>query len=170
MAQQMISKTTTMRIASLIRISSYLHKSPSARLLNTRRLHISAPSTKEHIPSTPRPTQKAENLSLPSFNLFKLVRDAKPAVRYTVYAGLGLMATVEITFWYHVLRAKFFPRASVEEQEKADALLQRLSEAMKNYRHVWMANYNRYYGAYVWGLGYGGLDGLDDDETLTSAS
>jgi len=70
------------------------------------------------------------------------------------------MATVETTFWYHVLRAKFFPRASAEEQDKADALLQRLSEAMKNYRHVWMANYNRYYGAHVWGLGYGGLDGL----------
>ncbi|KAI4688947.1 hypothetical protein J4E81_007664 [Alternaria sp. BMP 2799] len=113
-----------------------------------------------HHSSAPRPDHQPENPSLPSFNLFKLVRDAKPAVRYTVYAGLGLMATVETTFWYHVLRAQFFPRASAEEQDKADALLQRLSEAMKNYRHVWMANYNRYYGAHVWGLGYGGLDGL----------
>jgi len=149
-----------MRIASLIRISPYLHKSPSTRLLNTRRLHISAPSSKDHDPSTHRPARRNDEPSLPSFNLFKLVRGAKPAVRYTVYAGLGLMATVETTFWYHVLRAKFFPRASAEEQEKADALLQRLNEAMKKYRHVWMANYNRYYGAHVWGLGYGGLDGL----------
>ncbi|KAI4921048.1 hypothetical protein J4E85_009163 [Alternaria conjuncta] len=113
-----------------------------------------------HIPSTARPNHQAENPSLPSLNLFKLVRDSKPAVRYTVYAGLGLMATVETTFWFHVLRAKFFPRASAEEQEKADALLERLGEAMKNYRHVWMRNYGRYYGAHVWGLGYGGLDGL----------
>ncbi|KAI4680276.1 uncharacterized protein J4E84_007924 [Alternaria hordeiaustralica] len=109
-----------------------------------------------------RQDHQAENSLLPSFNLFKLVRDAKPAVRYTVYAGLGLMATVETTFWFYVLRAKFFPRASAEEQEKADALLQRLSEAMKNYRHVWMTNYNRYYGAHMWGLGYGGLDGLEN--------
>ena len=151
-----------MRIASSIRTSFHLHDTPSATLLNTRRLHVSATSPKDYIPSTPRPTQQAENPSLPSFNLFKLVRDAKPAVRYTVYAGLGLMATVETTFWFHVLRAKFFPRASEEEQKKADALLQRLSDAMKNYRYVWMSNYNRYNGAYVWGLGYGGLDGLEN--------
>jgi len=159
-----------MRIGPSIRTSSHSHDSPLATILNTRRLHISAPSPKNHIPSTPRPTQQVENLSLPSFNLFKLVRDAKPAVRYTVYAGLGLMATVETTFWYHVLRAKFFPRASEEEQEKADALLERLSEAMKNYHHVWMANYCRYYGAHMWGLGYGGLDGLDDDGIFRWAS
>jgi len=162
MVQRMISKITTMRIAPSIRASSHLHNTPSAAITNTRRLHVTATSPKDHIPSTPRPDHQAENPSLPSFNLFKLVRGAKPAVRYTVYAGLGLMATVETTFWYHVLRAKFFPRASEEEQKKADALLQRLNEAMRNYRHVWMANYNRYYGAHVWGLGYGGLDGLDD--------
>ncbi|KAI4622766.1 uncharacterized protein J4E87_006333 [Alternaria ethzedia] len=149
-----------MRIAPPIRNGSRLRDLPSTAVTNTRRLHVSATSTKGHIPPTPRPNHQAENPSLPSFNLFKLVRDAKPEVRYTVYAGLGLMATVETTFWFHVLRAKFFPRASAEEQEKADALLQRLSEAMKNYRHVWMTNYNRYYGAHVWGLGYGGLDGL----------
>ena len=152
-----------MRIASSIRTSSHLHDSPSAAVTNNRRLHISAPSPKDHIPSIPKPDHQAENPSLPSFNLFKLVRDAKPAVRYTVYAGVGLMATVETTFWFHVLRAKFFPRASAEEQEKADALLARLNEAMRNYRYVWMANYNRYYSAYMWGLGYGGLDGLDSD-------
>ena len=160
MAQRMIPKTTTMRIASSIQYSSHLHDTPPVTLLNTRRLHISATSPKDHIPSTPRPNHQAENPSLPSFNLFKLVRDAKPAVRYTVYAGLGLMATVETTFWFHVLRAKFFPRVSAEEQAKADALLERLNEAIKTYRHVWMANYGRYYGAHVWGLGYRGLDGL----------
>jgi hypothetical protein len=70
------------------------------------------------------------------------------------------MATVETTFWFHVLRAKFFPRASQEEQQKADALLDRVNDAFKGYRHVWLANYGRYYAAYMWGLGYGGLDGL----------
>ncbi|KAH6853063.1 hypothetical protein BKA58DRAFT_394792 [Alternaria rosae] len=153
---------TKMRITRPIRNSSHFQDSVSAPVLNIRRrLHTPAASTKDHVPSAPRPTQQAENPSLPSFNLFKLVHEAKPAVRYTVYAGLGLMATVETTFWFHVLRAKSFPRASAEEQEKADALLQRLNEAMKNYRHVYMANYGRYYGAHVWGLGYGGLDGLE---------
>ena len=163
MAQRMIVMTATMRIAPSIPTSTHLHNSPSATLLNTRRLHVSATSTKDHPPSTPRPDHQAVNPSLPSFNLFKLVREAKPAVRYTVYAGLGLMATVETTFWYHVLRAKFFSRSSAEEQDRADAFLARLNEAMRNYRHVWTANYGRYYGAYMWGLGYGGLDCLDSD-------
>jgi hypothetical protein len=73
------------------------------------------------------------------------------------------MVTVETTFWLNVLRAKFFPRASEAERLQQDEeLLQRLRDAMKSYRHVWMKNYERYYSAYTWGLGYGGLDGLDD--------
>ena len=132
-------------------------------IVNPRRFHTSANLTKNPTTSSPRPNQHTESPSLPSFNLFKQLREARPAVRYTVYAGLGLMATVETTFWFHVLRAKFFPRASKEEQEKADALLGRMNDAIKGYRHVWLANYSRYYGVYIWGLGYGGLDGLLQD-------
>jgi hypothetical protein len=164
MAHRIILETPKMRITPPAWKSYSLQYTASNSVVNTRRLHVSAHFAKDNASSTtPRPDHHAGNPSLPTFNLFKLVREAKPAVRYTVYAGLGLMATVETTFWFHVLRAKFFPRASEEEQDKADALLRRLSEAMKNYRHVWMANYGRYYGAYVWGLGYGGLDDLTDD-------
>jgi hypothetical protein len=112
---------------------------------------------------SPKPKQHTENPSLPSFSLLQQIREARPAVRYTVYAGLGLMATVETTFWFNVLRAKFFPRASDEEKSEDEELLHRLRDAMKGYRYVWMRNYGRYYGAYVWGLGYGGLDGLWGD-------
>ena len=84
-------------------------------------------------------------------------------MRYTVYAGLGLMVTVESAFWLNVLRAKFFSSASEEEKEKADEFLGSVRGAISGYRKVWMGNYGRYYGAYVWGLGYGGLDGFSDE-------
>ncbi|CAN9320320.1 unnamed protein product [Alternaria alternata] len=109
--------------------------------MNTRRFQTSANSSKNPTSSPPLPRQQAENPSLPSFSLIKQLQTAKPAVRYTVYAGLGLMATVKTTFWFHVLRAKFFPRASRQEQDKADALLDRLRDAMRGYHSVWMANY-----------------------------
>lgn len=113
-------------------------------------------------PPFPTPNQQPGNPSLPSFNLFHHLREARPAVRYTVYAGLGLMATVESTFWFHVLRAKFFPRAVEADRQQDDELLTRLESAVAGYRAVWMRNYQRYYGAHVWGLGYGGLDNLED--------
>jgi hypothetical protein len=55
-------------------------------------------------------------------------------VRYTVYAGLGLMITVESSFWFNIIKAKFFPAKSDEERAKAE-------ELMENY------------GGYVWGVG-----------------
>jgi hypothetical protein len=70
------------------------------------------------------------------------------------------MATVETTFWVSVLKAKFIPSASEEEKEKAEEWLTAIRAAVKGYRAVWMLNYGRYYGSHVWGLGYGGLDGL----------
>jgi hypothetical protein len=70
------------------------------------------------------------------------------------------MVTAESTFWFNVVRAKYFPSKAVEGKEEADRFLQDLRTAVKGYRTVWLANYNRYYGAYAWGLGYGGLDGL----------
>lgn len=73
------------------------------------------------------------------------------------------MVTVESTFWFNVLKAKFFPSASEVERQQAEDFLERIASAVKGYRAVWMRNYHRYYGAHLWGLGYGGLDGLDDE-------
>ncbi|KAF5845901.1 hypothetical protein GGP41_008388 [Bipolaris sorokiniana] len=111
-------------------------------------------------PPSPKPEQLAQNPSLPSINLVHHLREARPVVRYTVYASLGLMATVESTFWFHVLRAKFFPRATQADRQQDDELLDRLKSAMAGFRQVWMGNYQRYYGAHLRGLGYGGLDSL----------
>jgi hypothetical protein len=131
-----------------------------------RGLHQSLRTTKEtfrNAPSSPaKPDQHTENPPLSSFRLFQQIREAKPAVRYTIYAGLGLMATLETTFWFNVLRATFFPRASNEEKLEDDELLRRLQHAMKGYRTVWLKNYRRYYGAYVWGMDYGGLNRIDE--------
>ncbi|EMD87125.1 hypothetical protein COCC4DRAFT_109611, partial [Bipolaris maydis ATCC 48331] len=91
--------------------------------------------------------------SLPSINLVHHLREARPAVRYTVYAGLGLMATVESTFWFHVLRAKFFPRATQADRQRDDELLDSFKSAIAGVRQAWMGNYQRYYGAHLWGLG-----------------
>ncbi|KAH7394377.1 hypothetical protein BKA66DRAFT_456206 [Pyrenochaeta sp. MPI-SDFR-AT-0127] len=123
--------------------------------------HLKDPP-KTAIPPNPN-HHHSENPSLPSFNLWHQIREARPAVRYTVYAGLGLMATVESTFWFNVLKAKFFPSASEAEKEIAEEFLERIGVAVKGYRKVWMKNYGRYYGAHLWGVGYGGLDGLEDD-------
>ncbi|KAJ4337751.1 hypothetical protein N0V87_004499 [Didymella glomerata] len=96
----------------------------------------------------------------PSLNLWSQIRSARPAVRYTVYGGLGLMVTAETTFWFNVIRAKYFPSKVSEEREEAVRLLDDIGAAVEGLRAVWMRNYNRYYGAYIWGAGYGGLDGL----------
>ncbi|KAF3032653.1 hypothetical protein E8E12_003085 [Didymella heteroderae] len=96
----------------------------------------------------------------PSLNLWSQIREARPAVRYTVYAGLVLMVTAETAFWFNVVRAKYFPSKVDKEQDEAEKLRQDLRAAIEGYRLVWLQNYTRYYGAYVWGVGYGGLDGL----------
>jgi hypothetical protein len=63
------------------------------------------------------------------------------------------MVTVESTFWLHVIRAKFFPSASEEEQEKAEAFMENVREAIAEYKQDLIRNYGRYYGRYVWGVG-----------------
>lgn len=63
------------------------------------------------------------------------------------------MATVESIFWFNVLKAKFFSSKVGEEQQKADEFLGRLGEAVEGYRRVYLGNYGRYYGGYVWGVG-----------------
>ena len=131
-----------------------------------RSFHHSRKATKDAspTPSTPTPTQQSENESVPSLNLWRQIQEARPAVRYTLYAGFAIMATAESTFWFNVIRAKYFPSTSVEEKEEADQLLERMSSVVKGFRKVWLVNYGRYYGAHLWGVGYGGLDGLEDEQ------
>lgn len=138
-------------------ISTTLARFPKQQF---RYFHPSTRSLDNVPPPTPQPNQIPDNNSLPSFNLWQQIREARPAVRYTVYAGLSLMALVETTFWVNVLEAKFFPSGSEEERAKSDDFLQDLRLVVKGYRAVWMRNYGRYYGAYLFGVGYGGLDGL----------
>lgn len=119
-------------------------------------IHHSAPISKSSTPTSSipkKPDRPAENPSFLSFSLFHEVRNARPAVRYTVYAGVGLMATVESTFWFNVIRAKFFPSSSPEDKEKAEEFLVNLRGAVAGYKATWMTNYGRYYGGYVWGVG-----------------
>jgi hypothetical protein len=160
---------TWINSASKYRYLDHVQRIAKPHIIHHRGLHQSLPTLKEiktSASSSTTPGQHDADTSFPSFSLFQQIREARPAVRYTVYAGLGLMATVETTFWLHVLRAKFFPRASDEERSEDDELLLRLRDAMKSYSYVWMRNYGRYYGAYVWGVGYGGLGGLDDEQQL----
>jgi hypothetical protein len=120
----------------------------------TLRFHSSTrPSQPSPAPPTPPPNTLTPNPTLPSINIFREVRNTHPAVRYTIYAGLGLMATVESTFWFNVIKANFFPAKSEEEQLRAQELMENLHEAVVGARAAWMGNYGRYYGGYVWGVG-----------------
>lgn len=108
-----------------------------------------APLSKRHVSS--HRVDSPQTKSSSSLNLWSQIKEARPAVRYTVFAGLGLMATAETTFWYNVVRAKYFPSKVAEEEEEAARFLQDLRAAVEGYRAVWMQNYDRYYGAYIWG-------------------
>ena len=152
--------STTFTIVMFARTAQALVPARRASPFSTRRLHSLprssiAPPPRRHM-SSQNGTPAQGNSS--TFNLWAQIREARPAVRYTVYAGLGLMATVESTFWYNVAKAKWFPSAAEEEKEKAEQLLRNLQTAVKGFRVAWMKNYQRYYGSYIWGLGYGGLD------------
>jgi hypothetical protein len=131
---------------------------PSLHVPNSRRLQTFPYSTQTSksptpTPPSPKPNPPPENPSLPSFNLLQQIRASRPAIRYTVYAGLGLMVTVESTFWFHVLKAKFFPSQSAQEKVKSQAFMSNVEEAIVNSRAAWMGNYGRYYAGYVWGVG-----------------
>lgn len=161
-----IRKPKASFMTSNLEVLRHLRGGAKIRIDKARCLQHSAATAKNAhsylASSPPKADQHVQNPSLPSFNLFHQLRDARPLVRYTVYVGLGLMATVETTFWFHVLRAKFFPRTSKDHHQQDEELLNRMRIAVKGYRHVWMMNYRRYYGAHMWGLGYGSLDGLED--------
>jgi hypothetical protein len=118
------------------------------------RFHFSTqPSQPPPAPPASPPNALTSNPTLPSINIFREVRNARPAVRYTVYAGIGLMATVESTFWFNVIKANFFPAKSEEEQLRAQEFMENFYEAVAGARAAWMGNYGRYYGGYVWGVG-----------------
>lgn len=177
MAPRIFAKAASLSIQnpSLLRAHPYLQGiAPKVQIRKARSLHSSAILTKDSStalgPSSPNSHAHSHertgggDTSPEAFSIFKQLREVRPATRYVVYAGLGLMATVESTFWFHVLRAKFFPRAEREAQRGDDELSRRVSEAVGNSRHVWMANYRRYYSTYVWGASYGGLDGVDEEQ------
>jgi hypothetical protein len=130
------------------------------RLLASRRvaLHLQFEPTRQcssviHYSTQPSKPSPQPDPSLPSFNLFREIQNSSPLVRYTVYAGLGLMITVESSFWFNIIKAKFFPAKSDEERAKAEELMENLGEAVAGARKAWMGNYGRYYGGYVWGVG-----------------
>jgi hypothetical protein len=155
--QRMLQANGSMSPSGLRRAHSLTRYHPDG-FKQARSIHQSS-----RLLESPKAPPPPEDASLPSFNLWHQIRDARPAVRYTVCAGLGLMATVESTFWFNVIKAKFFPSAEADEQAKAEEFLGSIRDAVKGYRKVWMSNYGRYYGAHLWGLGYGGLDGLVED-------
>lgn len=123
---------------------------------------VVAPPSRRHVS---RKVGKQQENSTSPFNLWAQIREARPAVRYTVYAGVGLMATAETTFWFNVIKAKYVPYTGEEERENAARFVKDLQAAVKGYRAVWMKNYSRYYGAYIWGVDYGGLDNLGEVAT-----
>jgi hypothetical protein len=116
--------------------------------------------------SSPKSDPQEENTSSSPFHLWSQIREARPAVRYTVYAGVGLMVTAESTFWFNVIKAKCFPSKVAGEKEKAEQFLQDLKLVVQGYKAVWMRNYGRHYSTYTWGLDYNGLDGLDETVNL----
>lgn len=144
--RKVMSAITAQRLVSAQRASPF----------PVRRLHSltdssapNAPLSRRHV-SSHKPNPPQEN---PSVNLWSQIREARPAARYTLYAGLGLMATAETVFWFKVVRAKYFPSKVAEEREEAARLLEDFTTAIEGYRAVWLRNYGRYYGTYVWGAG-----------------
>jgi hypothetical protein len=147
---------TTASLSQLPRYTSHnksSHFSIRRRAFSRTSLRLRKDKGSPSNPASRKPELADPNPSLHTVNLFQQIRDAHPAVRFTVYAGLSLMVTVESTFWLHVIRAKFFPSASEEEQEKAEAFMENVREAIAEYKQDLIRNYGRYYGRYVWGVG-----------------
>lgn len=150
-----------------VRTAQVLVPARSASPFSTRQLHSLQSSSTHLAPFSRRhifhKTDPLHNNEPSPFNLWAQISEARPAVRYTVYAGMGLMVTAETTFWFNVMRAKYFPSAAGDEQDRADLFLQELRAAVNGYHAVWEQNHARYYAAYIWGLDYRGLDGVSDD-------
>ncbi|KAF2112101.1 hypothetical protein BDV96DRAFT_581121 [Lophiotrema nucula] len=70
-----------------------------------------------HLQEPPRPQNKTDSPSSPTFNLFVLIKDAPRPYRYTVYAGVGLLACMETTFWVKVIQHKYFPTSENDSGE-----------------------------------------------------
>lgn len=95
------------------------------------------------------PNSLPENPSFGGGDLIKAIRELKRPARWVLYFGFGLLATAESTFWFNVIRAKFFAK---EDDVKSQEFLERVKEAVKGYRYVWLPNYRRYYEAHMWGI------------------
>ncbi|KAF2868719.1 hypothetical protein BDV95DRAFT_579168 [Massariosphaeria phaeospora] len=109
---------------------------------------IRSPS-QQNPPSKPSPSG-FDNPSPPTLSFFALVKESSRPVRYTVYAGLGLMATAETTFWTNVIYAKYF--APDDEKEKSEEFLANAWAFIDGYRRRWIPNYQKYYSSHLWGL------------------
>jgi hypothetical protein len=134
------------------------HKSKAASNLGHRSFSQHPPSLKTTLPSSISPLKptlpvktrqpSVNEPSAPGLNIFHLIREAKRPVRYTVYGALGVLATVECTFWIKVIQHKFF---SPGEDESED-FFKEVGERVKRYRVVWLRAYRRYYSETVWGI------------------
>lgn len=96
------------------------------------------------------PPKNAAHTEPSPFNIWSQVRSSPRPIRYTIYTGFALAATAETTFWANVIYAKWF--AGEEDREKADALLEKLSEAVRGYRARYLVNYGAYWRRTLWGL------------------
>jgi hypothetical protein len=124
------------KIASNLRHRSFSqrHPSPVSPLKPTLPTRTRQPSVNE--------------TSTPGINIFHLIREAKRPARYTVYGALGVLATVECTFWIKVIQHKFFS----PNEEESEEFFKEIGERVKRYRVVWLRAYRRYYGETVWGI------------------
>ena len=106
--------------------------------------------SKPALPTRER-TPSVNETSAPGINIFRLIREAKRPVRYTIYGALGIQAIVECTFWTKVIKHKFFAK-SEEEKEGSDEFFRDIGRRVRRYRVIWIGAYKGYYGETVWGL------------------
>ncbi|KAF2729408.1 hypothetical protein EJ04DRAFT_568676 [Polyplosphaeria fusca] len=100
-------------------------------------------------PPKPRPVNDPDpDNTIPSVNLFKILRQSRPLVRYTVYAGLGLMASAETTFWVKVIQHKYFPTSDTDSED----FFAEVGRRVQRYRQKWLGFYRDYYSKTLWGL------------------
>lgn len=121
-------------------------------IISQRNITLSA-TTKKDIPpqdsQKPKPKPAPANPSMPMGSLRETLKDLKGPARWIVIGSFLVLATAESTFWIKVIHAKFFAK---EDDAEADEFLERCKEALKGFRRAWLPNYQRYFGASIWGL------------------
>jgi len=133
------SKSTRPLCAATTLTKDSSHYNTAAFSRNFSRATVLSSSPPQTPSSTPSP-----------FNIWTQIRESKRSIRYTIYTGFALAVTAETTFWANVIYAKWF--AGEEDKEKADAFLERFSEAIRGYRARWIVNYGNYWSKHLWGL------------------